>query len=95
MFLTVLEFAMVTLGVKLALGLVLIYYLFPADGRCPDCDGETLPLRARAGLRRLGRALRLERRWCMQCGRTMLARRGRGVVAQPAAAPESQRRKAA
>jgi len=76
MFLTILEFAVVTLGVKFLLGAALIYYLFPADGRCSACDGETIPLQAARGLRWLSRTSRVERRLCLGCGGTMVARRG-------------------
>lgn len=75
MFLTILEFAVVTLGVKLLLGSALIYYLLPADRRCSACDGDTLPLMAPRGLGRLGRVTRVERRLCLSCGATMVARR--------------------
>ncbi len=75
MFLTFLEFAVVTLGVKLLLCGALIYYLLPADRRCSACDGETLLLQAPRGLRRVGRVTRVERRLCLACGATMVARR--------------------
>jgi hypothetical protein len=75
MFLTMLEFAVVTLGVKFLLGAALIYYLFPADGRCAACDGETVPLQAARGLRWLSRASKVERRMCLGCGGTMVGRR--------------------
>jgi len=84
MFLTILELATVTLGVKLLLGTALIYYLLPSDGRCPACDGDTLPLQAPGGLRRLGRASGIERRLCLSCGGTMVGRR----QAHPQSAPE-------
>jgi hypothetical protein len=77
MLLTIIEFAIVTIGAKLLLGGVVIYHLFPVDRRCPACDGETLPLRARAGLRWLGRLLGLQVRWCPRCGENSLARRSR------------------
>lgn len=95
MWLTILEFAGVTLGIKLLLGLALIYYLLPADGQCPACDGDTLPLQARRGLRALGRGCGMERRWCLSCGETMTCRRKRG--GSPAAGPADpvEQRKAA
>ncbi len=80
MFLTIVEFAVVTLGVKLGLCGALIYYLLPADRRCSACDGETLPLVAPWGLRGVGRATRIERRLCLACGATMVARRQAGAV---------------
>ncbi|HEX9105793.1 MAG TPA: hypothetical protein VF832_01160 [Longimicrobiales bacterium] len=76
MYLTILEFAVVTLGVKFLLGAALIYYLFPADGRCSACDGDTIPLQSARGLRWLSHASRVERRMCLGCGGTMVARRG-------------------
>lgn len=81
MVVTILEFAGVTLGVKVLLGLVLIYNLFPSDGPCAACDGETVPLQNGKGLRALGRACRIERRWCLRCGATMLARKARAPSA--------------
>ncbi len=94
MILTILEFALLTIGVKCLLGVVLIYYLFPADGRCTACDGDTIPLQALRGLRWLARACRVERRWCLRCGGTMIGRRGRGVsvALQPAHAPPAEER---
>ncbi len=83
MFLTILEFAVVTLGVKLGLCAAVIYYLLPADRRCSACDGETLPLVAPPGLRRLGRVSRIERRLCIACGATMVARRQPGPPPPP------------
>ena len=87
MILTILEFALLTIGVKCLLGVVIIYYLFPADGHCSACDGDTIPLQARLGLRRLARVCRIERRWCLRCGGTMVGRRGRLVPAAPQPAP--------
>ncbi len=84
MFLTILEFAVVTLGVKYLLGLAVIYYLFPADGRCSACDGDTIRVQPRRGLGWLARLFRVELRWCLGCGGSMLGRRRR---AQGAAAP--------
>ena len=75
MLLTIIEFAIVTIGVKFALGLWIIYLLLPSDRRCPACDAETLPLTARRGWKLLGRLTRIHRRWCLGCGATMMARR--------------------
>jgi hypothetical protein len=83
MILTILEFALLTMGVKCLLGVVIIYYLFPVDGQCTACDGNTIPLQARRGLRRLARVCRIERRWCPGCGGTMLGRRRRELPAAP------------
>ncbi len=81
MFLTILEFAVVTLGVKCLLGLAAIYYLFPTDGRCAACDGDTIPVQPRRGLRWLARLWRVELRWCLGCGGSMLGRRRARAVA--------------
>ncbi len=85
MFLTLLEFAVVTIGVKCALGVAIIYYLLPTDRRCVACDGDTIPLCARRGLGWLVRLTRAERRFCLGCGRTTVARRRPISVAVPAA----------
>ncbi len=83
MLLTILEFAVVTLGVKLALCAAIIYYLLPADRRCSACDGDTLPLVGPPGLRLLGRVSRIERRLCLSCGATLVARRQPGAPPPP------------
>lgn len=72
-------FVFATVGVKLLLGLVFIYYLLPVpeDRRCPACDGETVSLQPRPGFRLLSRLCRVQRRLCLRCGRTELAQRGR------------------
>ena len=79
MFLTIVEFAVVTLGVKCLLGLAVIYYLFPADGRCVACDGDTIAVQARRGVRWLARLCRVEQRWCLGCGGSTLGRRRRAL----------------
>jgi hypothetical protein len=78
MFLTIVEFAGVTLGAKFLLGLVFVYYLLPGDHTCETCDRETLPLQSRRGLRLLARWCGLERRWCTRCGTTAIVRRSGG-----------------
>ncbi len=94
MILTILEFALLTIGLKCLLGVVVIYYLFPVDGRCTACDGDTIPLQARRGLRWVARVCRIERRWCLRCGGTMVGRRGRpaAVALQPTHAPPAEER---
>lgn len=72
-------FFFVTVGAKLALALLMIYLLLPSDGRCSQCDEETLWLRS-GGAGRLAQRLflgRVQRRWCPACGWTGLARRAR------------------
>lgn len=67
-------FFFVLLGSKIVLGCVLVYMLLPRDPECSTCDAETLPLETPRGMRRLLHALRLQRRWCMECQRETLAR---------------------
>lgn len=74
MLITVIEFAFVTLGVKLVLAVAVVYALFPADRRCPRCDAETLRLVTGRGFVRLGRLVHVARRWCPSCGDSYLAR---------------------
>lgn len=69
-----LVFVLATIGVKVLLALVAIYYLLPADRRCTACDSETLPLVTGRGLRMVYGMLRLQKRWCPGCGRVDLAR---------------------
>ena len=78
-------FFFVTVGAKLLLALVMIYFLLPSDRRCSQCDGETLLLGAgRAG--RLRRSLflgRVQWRWCPACGGEALARRAPEPAERP------------
>jgi hypothetical protein len=71
---THLVFVAAVLGTKVVLALWIIYYLFPSDSSCPDCDGETLPIQMRAARdgawRLVGAALFLGKvrlRWCPSC----------------------------
>ena len=70
-------FFFLTVGAKLVLATVMIYFLLPADRRCSECDGETLLLGgSRSG--RLGMRLlfgRVQWRWCPRCGWEGLSRR--------------------
>jgi hypothetical protein len=72
----------VTVGAKLLLALVMIYFLLPAERGCTDCDGETLLVGGgRAG--RMGARLffgRIQRRWCPRCGWEGLTRQVRDPV---------------
>lgn len=61
-------------GSKLLLALMVIYYLLPRERRCTVCDGETVRLTARRGFALPGRLLRVHRRFCLGCGKTLLAR---------------------
>jgi hypothetical protein len=83
MLLTIIVFAVVTLGVKFGLGVWIIYMLLAAEPECPGCGAETVALTARRGWKLLGRVTRLQRRWCLGCGSTMMARRPRSVAARP------------
>ncbi len=63
-------FVVAVLGSKLILALWVIYYLFPADRTCPDCDAETLPLCMARSQRLWGALLflgKVRRRWCPDC----------------------------
>src|SRR5687767_3984843 len=74
----------VLLGSKIVIGAVAIYLLLSRDATCVTCDAEMLPIEHPRGTIRLLRALRLQRRWCMECQRGALTR------AQPLAVPERQ-----
>jgi hypothetical protein len=66
--------------VPLALSGAIGWHGLPRGRRCACCGAETVPLRARlaAALSRLMPRSTLEKRWCMQCGWTGLARIPRG-----------------
>lgn len=71
------------------LGLVVCWMLMPRDDVCPACDARQLPLEPERGRRLLYRVFALQRRWCMECGRETLGRRGRPAPAHaPAQTPE-------
>jgi hypothetical protein len=63
-------FFFVAFGAKALLALVTIYYIFPSERSCPECDGDTLPLRMSAPGRLAARLMRgrIGRRWCPRCG---------------------------
>jgi len=65
-------------GLKLVFACVMIYFLFPHDRRCDECDGETLLVRHSAATELLSRLTlrRLQWRWCPCCGRQGWARLG-------------------
>ena len=65
-----LAFVFVVVGVKIVVALWAIYYLFPSEATCPQCDGETLALQM-PFLRRAAGALlflgQVSLRWCPEC----------------------------
>jgi hypothetical protein len=67
-------FGFVVIGARLLLALVVIYYLTPMQSRCIGCDGDTITVAPAAGLAGVAGLFRLERRWCVRCGRTTLTR---------------------
>lgn len=77
--LTWLFFFFIAFGSKLLLAMAMIYFLFPADRVCSECDGETLPVRMGAVGRGASRLMlgRLQRRWCPRCGWEGMTRTGR------------------
>ena len=70
-------FFFVTVGAKLVLAVVMIYFLLPADRRCAECDEQTILLGGgRAGRLRTRLFLgRVHTRWCPRCGWQGLSRR--------------------
>jgi hypothetical protein len=85
-------FFFVLLGSKILLGAVAVYMLLPQDPHCVLCDAEMLPIAVPRGADSLLRMLRLQRRWCMECGGEALGRRsrlraGRAHVARPVVQP--------
>ena len=69
-------FFFITVGAKLVLALLMIYFLLPTDRHCGECEGETLLLERSFLVRITTRPFpgRLERRWCPGCGREAFAR---------------------
>lgn len=84
-------FFFVLLGSKLLLGAVAVYLLLPRYTQCAVCDAETLPLVHARGTSRVLRAMRLQRRWCMECRRESLtaAPLRSGARAAPHPVPET------
>jgi hypothetical protein len=70
-------FFFVTVGAKLVMALVMIYYLLPSDRSCAECDAETVLLGGnRAGRLRTRLFLgRVQWRWCPRCGWEGMSRR--------------------
>lgn len=79
MLLTWLFFFFVAFGSKVLLAMAMIWFLFPADRVCSECDGETLPVRMGGFGRAASRLMlgRLQRRWCPRCGWEGMTRTGR------------------
>jgi len=67
-------FWFVLLGSKIVMGMIVVYMLVPRDTSCTLCDAELVPLEHARGSRRVLKLLRLQRRWCMECGRESLTR---------------------
>lgn len=88
-------FFFVTVGAKLLMAVVMIYFLLPAERRCAECDEETLLLGgSRAGRLRTRIFLgRVQTRWCPACGWEGLSRRAPDPAPQgaPDAAAPSRR----
>ena len=63
-------FFFVTVGAKLVMALVMIYYLLPSERSCAECDGETLLLGGSRGARFRTRLFlgMVQWRWCPRCG---------------------------
>ena len=79
-----LAFVFAVLGTKIVLALWAIYYLLPAGGACPECDGETLPLQMGLPRRVAGALLflgQVRRRWCPVCAWDGFVRPLRGAGA--------------
>jgi hypothetical protein len=62
---------------------IVTFRALPCTTACPHCTRDTALLRARGGApgRRLLRALRLQRRWCITCGWLGITRRTVATVA--------------
>ncbi|MBW3631006.1 MAG: hypothetical protein KY464_17165 [Gemmatimonadetes bacterium] len=78
-------FFFVTVGAKLVMALVMIYYLLPNDRLCAECDSETFLLGGNRWARLRTRLFlgRVRWRWCPRCGWEGMSRR---VVDAPPAA---------
>jgi hypothetical protein len=78
-------FFFVAFGSKAVLAMVTIYFIFPSERSCPECDGATIPLRMGAAGRMLSWMLRgtVERRWCPRCRWEGMTRTGQLPVDAP------------
>lgn len=90
MILTLVVFALATLGSKVLSALAVIFHLLPAERSCPACDRETVVLAIGPGLAPLARLLRLQRRWCLHCGERTLACQEREIRIRVGPAAESK-----
>ena len=70
-------FFFVTVGAKLVMAVMMIYFLLPADRCCAECDEETILLGGTPGGRLRTRLFlgRVQTRWCPRCGWQGLSRR--------------------
>jgi hypothetical protein len=63
-------FFFIAFGAKFVLAMATIYFIFPAERTCSECDADTLPVRmglaGRAAAKLMGG--RIQRRWCPRCG---------------------------
>jgi len=86
--LSYLLFFFLTVGAKLVLATIMIYYLLPADRTCTDCDGETLLMGGNPTGRLWARVFlgRVQWRWCPRCGREGMTRRTSEARGLPGAA---------
>jgi hypothetical protein len=75
---------LVTVLLRFAIILAVVYLLLSKSTRCPHCDAEMMAIRNRFvdGVLR-----KIERRWCMDCGWNGVIRRPR-----PAPTPTATRR---
>lgn len=82
-------FFFLTVGAKLVMAAVMIYYLLPVDRRCSHCDEETLLMGGDGGARFRDRIFlgRVQRRWCPRCGWEGSTRRARPHAAPARLAP--------
>jgi hypothetical protein len=78
-------FFFVTIGAKLVLALITIYFLLPSYRSCNRCDEDTLLVRTNAMSRIAFRLFfgRVQWRWCPRCGWEGLARTGRRPFPHP------------
>lgn len=76
---------MVTVLLRLALVVAVLYLLLPRGAHCPNCHIEMIRIHSPL-FDRLVRVV--ERRWCMQCGWHGIVRRGPPMPRAPS--PEEQ-----
>lgn len=76
--LTWILFFFLAFGAKVVLAFAMIYFIFPGDRVCNECDGETLPLQMGPAGRLFSKLMlgAVQRRWCPRCGWEGLTRTG-------------------